>query len=161
MTATPAPAARRIFIPLEQLAYHEAAHAVVAYVQRQRFSYVSIMNLDGSGENVCMTTGTVDPLRDATGLIAGTISEIRYCATDGGEPMPDGTVQTDWKHAVALLMAAFGPGDFKARLQQCHAEADRIVKDNWVAVEALAAALLSEGRIGYRRAREIIGQVEP
>jgi hypothetical protein len=156
----------------ERVAYHEAGHAVAAYLLRRAFRYVTIIPKEGSQGHVMPRQrpgGQPYQLGDdvADGrraermimvLLAGITAEaIRY-----GRRPPRWIRQSDIAQAIAWACCgaepAVDPGgpwcwiEWLFRRTRYLLEAPRA----WVAVEALAHALLQASRLSGPQARRII-----
>jgi len=154
---------------IERTAYHEAGHAVAAYVRHLRFTSISIIPDRGTlGRcEFSETAVVIDPesggqLRARTRIetliivsLAGVISESLL------------TGRHNWRGAHADLhdatrYASFVTGsveELKAyeRWLWEHTRTLLEARPCWLAVQQLAAALIEDRRIGERRARAIIG----
>lgn len=153
-------------------AYHEAGHAVAAYVQRRRFKSISIVEneesygrvedhawpetfrpdieLNGHGRNRLEAA--------IIGLLAGHAAEVKYL---GGEPdaRADSLAEHDLRGAIMLGSYMCGSTDETgAYVSWLQHRATGLISNPvyWSATEYLAEALLTEPHMSYRRAREVI-----
>jgi ATP-dependent Zn protease len=158
---------------LEETAYHEAGHAVAAYVLRRRFSKASIVREEDSLGRLTRppSYGTgFEPELDYKGtskpwieqeimslLAAGTAVDLLTGREDWGE----GEVESsDLQKAHVLAEMVCGSNEEVEAYLNWLAIRTRNMLSNppyWAAVEALAGALLEQQEIGYRKARKIIG----
>jgi hypothetical protein len=160
---------RRAARPLEHTAYHEAGHAVAAWVQHRRFTRVTIVpkaEVLGSCSLARLPTFHPDldidrrteqwTEREILLSLAGIAAEAHLIGR-----RPRGWFdQNDVRQAFRLALYQAG-GDVKgaaAYLDWCWYPARGLVAHplNWAAIEALAAALLAHRTLGERRARQVI-----
>jgi len=149
-------------------AFHEAGHAVVAYLLRKKFRYITIRANEvfngyvrhekprASSENGWDEERNKRSTREKdilTSLAGGTATLILT-----GKPDRTGSY-ADLHNALDLA------GDVCGSKAECDAyvnwlsvrcEAMMRSPSNWYAVEALAHELVKQERISYRKAREII-----
>ena len=158
---------------IERTAYHEAGHAVAAYVRRLRFTSISIIPYRGTlGRCEFSETPVVIDLqsprigharrRVETLIIVSLAGVIAECLLTG---------RNNWRGAHADLHDAAhyashvtGSEDELGAYVRWLWEHTRMLlaaPPCWLAVRELAAALLEDQRIGERRARAIIsGAIE-
>lgn len=151
----------------ERLAIHEAGHAVMAYVQRLRFEYVTIVPTEECAGRVMMggfpmtyqpdvdSDRRTDALTERHILVTlgGPAAEVvivgRRSPGDGG----------DWHSAVELGMYVQGNAEVVGLyIDYLYGKAKAILRLPWhqKAVKVLAAELLKQKTIKYRAARQII-----
>lgn len=160
---------------LSQTAYHEAGHAVAAYLQRRRVLYVTIVpepenNTLGhcalrrppgwsmpDASNDCKTRA-----RAESQII---ISLAGHAAVEALKGRPARQKQAgswaDWDAAISLAANMTGsPEETEAYLNWLWARTADLIRLpwNWAAVHVLAYELLKQHRIGERRARAIISE---
>lgn len=155
---------------LERTAYHEAGHAVARYVLHGRLRYVTIVPDPDEG-SLGHCTGASLPSamkvdvehssrydrileREITILLVGQAAEWRFT----GRHNRSGS-ENDLHRAIDCALYLVGSDeelDAYVNLMEVRAKGFVAQPDHWAAIEALAAALLQEERIGYRRARQII-----
>jgi len=154
---------------LEEIAYHEAGHAVMAYLLHRRFHSITIdpEKLDeGTGGLVCLVRSrSLIKSLDAGGYSTEMEKHIRI--TLAGE-VSSGIFsgQEKWDKSQIDIGASF-----KLVQDQCYylKEADAYINwlllsvqndlklpQNWCCVCAMAQALLDHKTINYRKARETI-----
>lgn len=153
---------------IERTAYHEAGHAVAAYLRHLRFTSISIIPDRGtlgrcefSESAVVIDPESGDQLRARTRIetliivsLAGVISESLL------------TGRHNWRGAHADLhdatrYASFvtGSAEELRAYERWLWEHTRMLlgaRPSWLAVQQLAAALIEDRRVGERRARAII-----
>jgi hypothetical protein len=161
---------------VERAAYHEAGHAVMAYLSRRRFCYVTIdqneldevtrgfvrvSRLKSSWNDICCSGGsqaraTIE--REIKITIAGEAAEALLAG------------RNNWVGAKQDIEKCY---DFCGSQCGSMEESDAYLKWlwlrvqnklklplNWACVQALAGALLKHRRIGYPKACAIIEQAE-
>jgi hypothetical protein len=160
---------RRATRQLERTAYHEAGHAVAAWVQHRRFTRVTIVpqgDVLGSCRFARLPTFHPDSdtdqktqwwiEREILHLLAGIAAEAHL----SGRRPQGWSDQKDVRQAFQLALYQAG-GDVKgaaAYLDWCWYPASGLVAHplNWAAIKALAATLLAHRTLGERRARQVI-----
>lgn len=157
----------------EQTAYHEAGHAVAAYVLRRRFSKVTIVEHEDSVGSMTLPpsywSGFNPDVDQSRGSRARIEKEIMVLLA--GEIAVDiHTGREDWGEVVTYLGSDLHTAsDLADYVTTSSDESEAFL--NWLiirtrnmlslphwsdAVNALAAALIEHGEIGYRKARQII-----
>lgn len=155
---------------IERTAYHEAGHAVAAYVRRLRFTSISIIPYRGTlGRCEFSETPVIIDLKSPrigharrrveTLIIVSLAGVIAECLLTG---------RNNWRGAHADLHDA---ADYAAYVTGSEDELGAYVRwlwehtrmllaapPCWLAVQGLAAALLEDRHIGERRARAIISE---
>ena len=152
----------------EAIAYHEAGHAVMSIVVRQAFRYVTIVSSEDSlghvqhtdwGENfqpdIEMNSRIQRQIENSVlTLLAGRVAEKRLTGR--------------WNHVgasydlhQAVKLAGYVWGDdtvLPSYMSFMHARAQSLVANerNWVAIQAVATALLVQPKIGSRKVRRIV-----
>lgn len=153
---------------LEGTAYHEAGHAVAAYLRNRRFTSVSIVaERETLGQCVFGNKPGVIELdaesyrrtrdRIETLIIVALAGVLAECVLTG---------RHNWRGAHADLhdasdYASYVTGDeqeLNAYLRWLWERTRNLLsaRPHWAAVKALAAELLTSRRIGERRARQLI-----
>jgi len=157
---------------LTHVAYHEAGHAVAAYLHHRRFSYVTIAPQGDSlghmrhGHNyfsgfepgIDSSPRTATRAQDeariclagaiAVGIHLGKNSKRAWAGTEG-----------DISAAVRMVSSISGSTEEEeAHLNLLSVQTRGMLSLpwNWAGVEALASTLLEHKRLGYVRARQII-----
>jgi ATP-dependent Zn protease len=146
------------------VAFHEAGHAVAAYVLRRRINLVTIVGGDGHNGRVSLTELAPRHLkrreRDAIIGLAGVPAERRLL---GGKHDRRG-FENDRLGVLELLEdIAVRRGEnpelvLESRISDALEEAKRIVNDHWPAVESLADQLLRRRTLSGRAARKLLGE---
>jgi hypothetical protein len=152
---------------LERTAYHEAGHAVANCLLRVPFVSVSIVRTEETLGNVSHGMSTPSFLGDEflydpravrrarkliTVLHAGQIAE--WIAS--GRRNPDGA-SADNNEAVDLALRLAGNGEeATALLKDDVIAAEKLIRESWNAVSALAEYLLEHKTVGAQRARRLI-----
>lgn len=153
---------------LERTAYHEAGHALVAYVERRRLRHVSIIP-DEDTQGHCLSgkpPGDFHPDYD-DGPRTRAWLERAIAVSLGGAAAeehltgrhPKSGADEDWRRAIDSASYVTGSiEETEAYLNWLWIRTKALLKQPWywAAVKALAAELLERRRIGERRARRII-----
>jgi hypothetical protein len=154
---------------IERTAYHEAGHAVAAYVRHLRFTSISIIPDRGTlGRCEFSETGVVIDPESGTQLRARRRIETLIIVSLAGviaESLLTG--RHNWRGAHADLhdatrYASFVTGNVEElrayeRWLWEHTRTLLGARPCWLAVQQLAVTLIEDRRIGERRARAIIG----
>ena len=157
---------------LEAIAYHEAGHAVMAFITRRRILVVSINPTEGTlghirtaklGEKTCNEIETRSEFdlkirarveAEIMGIYAGPIAQSLF---QGGRiNMRDAA--SDFDNLADLLMHVCDPDEeAQAYGEWLSQRTKRLLKQpfHWAAVETLARELLQRRHIGGRKARQI------
>jgi len=156
-------------LPGERISYHEAGHAVAAFVMRMRFTHVSIIpDEDSTGHT--MTSKLRDFQPDVARSRAGRDRYERYAMVSlaglVAERLRTGRVRYRTNHpdvvqAFELCSNTCGSDDETgACLNWLWERTKNLMKSgrHWAAVEALAKQLRVRRYIGEREARRIIKQ---
>ena len=153
----------------EALAYHVAGHAVAAYILRQRFSKVSIVddadNLGHLAHGGPHSKGFHPEWDDSPRTRTQAEKEIMvYFAGAAAEKILTGTdpiESSDLTVAVGLtfaLTASLEETLAYLRWLQVRTKELLAVPHHWAAVGALAQELLARGEVSYRKARRVIAR---
>lgn len=149
-------------------AYHEAGHAVAAYLLRKTFCYVTIRPngvfegymMHGQPGNALQNGWDEERIgrsaleRDILISLAGGV--VNLLLTGKRDHLGS---YTDLHHALDLAEGVCGsPKECRAYVNWLFVRCEGMVKSppNWHAVEVLAGELLKREKIPYREAREII-----
>jgi len=120
---------------IEETAYHEAGHVVVALATEREFVYA-----------------TIEPDRDGLG-------HVRPSRPDRDETVHLGqSVLTALGGAIAVLIHGGeepDPGQGGGKLGRLYLQARALVAENWGAVEALAQALIRRRTVTYAEAKRL------
>lgn len=154
------------------VAYHEAGHAVAAFDQHLRYKYISIIPDDkGTFGRVLLSLHPDDSIfhigylndsgrlyfeRRIVTYFAGYVAEAKH---QDIELDFEGEYGADWENA--LEHAHFACGSFTEELAFAEWLFHRTVvmfkiSHNWKMVEALAAELIKQKKIGYQASRKIM-----
>lgn len=153
---------------IERTAYHEAGHAVAAYLRRLRFTSISVIPYRGTLGRcefseapviVDLNAHSIEQARRRieTLIIVSLAGGVAECLLTG---------RRNWRGAHADLQdaaryAAFITGSDDELGAYVHWLWERTTvllsaRPCWLAVQQLAEALVEDRRVGERRAREII-----
>ena len=140
---------------VQSTAYHEAGHAVAAYLLRRGIDFVSIVRRE-SHVGVCFPTQTkrVDEEQELLIIWAGTVAEGMMTGW-----FDEGGVDSDWDRLLDIGVQLCGDRE-RATVYLC--ELQRITEDTFTlppvkaAVEALAQQLLKRRFLRGRAARCVI-----
>ena len=158
---------------INQVAYHEAGHAVAGYELHVPFRYVTIVPDEEQGSAGHILYSRLRPDFDSaryemTEFQLRRIIEPRIICALSGEAAESGltgrrhllTATEDYHHAVEFALVATGgsPDEAGAYCTWLYYRAVGVVRKPfvWPAIEALAAALLEHKTISSREARRII-----
>lgn len=154
-------------LPGERISYHEAGHAVAAFVLRMRFTHLSIIpDEDSIGHT--MTTKLRDFQPDAARSRAGRDRYERYAMVSlaglVAERMRVGRVRYRTNHPDVVQAFEFSSNicgsdeETQACVNWLWERTRNLIKSGrqWAAVEALAKQLRVRRYIGEREARRII-----
>jgi hypothetical protein len=150
-------------------AYHEAGHAVVWHVVGGLVEEVSIASSRAGYKGYCrfgfllpqvddhpspdewLQRGRIDP-RTVTANSAGMLAMAYYCASYGGEDdYQEGSERDDLEKINSLLLRLSSEEQERSAIQDaCWMEAQKILSDNWPAVQALATKLLKHRTLDGR-----------
>ena len=153
---------------LKGASFHEAGHAVVSHVLDGRaFTLVTIVPTDECKGRVQYEPmpewfqPDVDLSPEAEALIRTEV--ITFFAGSFAQGPIDGDTEAEdssWGDFIkAHNLASYATGsndDLETYLKECEQEAERLVKNHWSAIEALAFALLAKGTLTGDEARAII-----
>ena len=156
-------------------AFHEAGHAVVGHVIGRCISEVTIVAASGRGyRGYCDFNAFAEDVqglpqwRDGsknpectTILYAGTVAMAILCEQRSWKYEHwRGCDKADFDMIYLWSIERFGKDEDQARVMQqaCRERAHEILIQYWKAVEALAAALLVQGKVSGREAHHIIQQ---
>jgi len=164
----------RGYSQLERNAYHEAGHAVVAHALGRRFTGVTIVpDADAMGRCRYAEARNFDP--DLPDMYSGPrierVVEHQIMGYLAG-PIAEGilTGEKSWRKTGgngdvprAVDLAVYMKGtieETEAYLDRLWAQTEELVgrRENWAAIEALAAELREQREVGEGRAREIIDE---
>jgi ATP-dependent Zn protease len=151
---------------LEEVAYHEAGHVVVGHRLGVELASVDILS-DGQGGNGHTVfnvprwfrpSATMDERRRryaeavVTTFLAGPIAEARVAGFHNleGSGYDLDAVAREW---LRLLEP---PERYEAQLDELTAEAEKLVDENWPAIERLAQALLERRRLTGAEALQLL-----
>lgn len=156
-------------LPLERISFHEAGHAVAAFVLRMRFTYLSIIpDEDSIGHT--MTSKLRDFKPDAGRSRAGRNRYERYAMVSlaglAAERLRVGRVRYMTNHPDVVQTFEFcdnicgSEDETRACVNWLWERTVNLIKceRHWAAVEALAGELRARRYIGEREARRIIKQ---
>ncbi len=156
-------------------AYHEAGHAVVWHVVGGLIEEVSIASSQTGYGGYCrfgflvplsddqlspdewLQRGRIDP-RTVTAYSAGMLAMTYYCASYAGEgDYLEGRERDDLEKIHTLLLRLSADEQERSAIQEaCWKEAQQILADYWLAVQALATKLLKHQTLDGRDAHLII-----
>jgi hypothetical protein len=143
-------------------AIHEAGHATAAYVLRRGIVRISIRRHEGiSGR---LETTNIQPRqrdrrwRDVVVALAGPLAEKRYRPAGSAAGALDDAryVRDEVSNLVHEAGTPVSAEQSNRLIRSCGDLAERILDAHWVAVEALAIALLNETEVTGRAARAIV-----
>jgi ATP-dependent Zn protease len=149
------------------VAFHEAGHAVAAYVLRRRINLVTIVGGDGHNGRVSLTELAPRHLkrreRDVVIGLAGVPAERRLL---GGKHDPRGFENDRLGVLKTLRDTAMRRGEdpellLESRVQAALKEAKSIVNEHWPAVESLADELLRRRTLSGRAVRKLLAESIP
>ena len=158
-------------------AYHEAGHAVVWHVVGGLVEEVSIASsqtkyqgycrfgflLPKGDENLspdeCFQRGRIDP-RTVTAYYAGMLAMAYYCASyEGEDDYLEGSEQDDLAKIQTLLLRLSADEQQRSAIKDaCWLQAQRILSDSWLAVQALATKLLKRRTLDGKEVHRHIWQ---
>jgi hypothetical protein len=158
-------------------AYHEAGHAVAWHVVGGLVEEVSIASSQAGYRGYCrfgfllpklddhqspdewLQRGRIDP-RTVTAYYAGMLALAFYCAFYGEEDdYIEGSEQDDLEKIDSLLPQLSPDEQQRSKLKEaCWQEAQKLLADNWPAVQALATKLLKRGALDGKEVHSIIWQ---
>jgi len=158
-------------------AYHEAGHAVVWHVVGGLVEEVSIASSQASYRGYCrfgflipnlddhlspdewLQRGRIDP-RTVTAYYAGMLAMAYYCASyEGEDDYIEGGEQDDLEQINTLLLRLSPDEQQRSTIKEaCWMEAQKLLSDNWPAVQALATKLLKCRTLDGKDAHRIIWQ---
>lgn len=162
----------RAYSQLERSAYHEAGHAVVAYVLGQPVTDIATV-LDPENLGRCLYAELRDFDPDLPRPYGGPqdegVAERQILSYLAG-PIAESTLtgEKDWRKTGgngdiprAVDLAMYLTGDIKrteAYLKRLWLQTEELITDpgNWAAIEALAAELVEHHQIDEERARMIL-----
>lgn len=157
---------------LERTAYHEAGHAVAAFLMRRRVLSVTIVPDEDAGSLGHNRYGVLPNIhpdyeidsrtvrvieREIVVSLAGWAAEARLDASARREASYLG--DDDWHKAYDLATYVTGsPEEMEAYVNWLWVRAKYMIAlpPQWAAVKGLASDLLERRRIGGRRVREVI-----
>lgn len=156
---------------LRRTAYHEAGHAVACYELRVKFKYLTIIQDEDRNslghilinrfyENFKPDMQEVSNIRQRIEKIvmtdfAGVIAEKIYAGRHNWRG-----ARSDTHEAVDMLdYLVSSSKELTAYADWLMIRTEQMLSFNWYKVEALAEELMKHQKIGYRKAREIIGNV--
>lgn len=154
---------------LRLTAYHEAGHAVVSWVVGLVMDGASIEPQESSLGRVSFVELEHMELYDAVlyrhlvSSYAG-VKAVESCTgrpTAPDDPNTDPRVEgSDWDAIVDLIRALTGPDESAqvALQEQAGEEAQRILRENWPGVEAVAQALLRDRSLDNADLSRILGE---
>lgn len=158
-------------------AYHEAGHAVVWHVVGGLVEEVSIASSQAGYKGYCrfgfllpqgddylspdewLQRGRIDP-RTVTAYYAGMLAMAYYCASYAGEDeYQEGSERDDLEKINSLLVRLSSEEQERSAIRDaCWMEAQKILSDYWLAVQALVTRLLKRGTLVGRDIHGIIWQ---
>lgn len=134
-------------------AHHEAGHIVVAAAQGLRLRPQGL-SIDPSGEGLACYFKQPDGSdtsreRVIVAMFAGFMAQKRFCEQRSCPvPYPMGVVLSpDWQEArqiISMLSAEYSSDDRTTIQRRLENRSDQFVERHWIAIEALAAALLAK-----------------
>lgn len=153
---------------VKRVAYHEAGHAVAAYIVRRRWQYATIEPTDDSLGHIRYfpAPATFHPDADedtrtryrleqyATTALGGVVAEAKLIGSHNWVG-----ASADLRQAVDWLdYLSSGPDETGAYVGWMLERTRGLLRQEhwWLAVEHLAAALLVHRRLDYRRCRQLI-----
>lgn len=146
----------------EELAHHEAGHAVVSTVLGFPPDYVTIIK-DGKAAGASGHEGgykmpkAPPPMDQMIVSYAGYAAHIKYAP--GAEERALVGASDDFENAErAMCRLRLSPGEPEALIEHKRAEAARLVEVNWRAIQRVAGALQIEQVIDTARLEELIAQ---
>lgn len=149
--------------PEDELAYHEAGHAVVSAVLGFPPDYVTLVQ-DGNAAGASGHTGGNKASRaprvmdQMTVSYAGYAAHIRY-APEAEERARRGARDDFEKAERCMNVLPMAPGERGALIQHKRSEAAELVGKHWSAVQRVAAALQEEKRIDAARLQRLLKEV--
>ena len=132
------------------IAYHEAGHFVIAYVLEQRIpSLVTVKPSEDQQGHVSSERNDFDPESGYAGIMSAKAYAIECYAGYAAETRFDPScsdqaliaARSDYEKAVDAIIAGKLAGMIETE-ETLRAEAARLVKEHWNAIEALAKELL-------------------
>jgi ATP-dependent Zn protease len=147
-------------------AYHEAAHAVPAFVMNLKFHYVTIKPSDDSSGHVEHRRNPkwfqpeldncdrvrLHGERHIVGSLAGQISEAKF-----RRKQPRYGMESDNRQAVDIAFELCGSQQASQKfLDYCYAVSKDIVKGSWPDIKTVATALLARETLSYKDVRDVI-----
>lgn len=154
---------------LERTAYHEAGHAVMSFIRKRRFKYVTIIpEKDSLGHILHKPWSNFDPEVNDDARTSKKIETEALVSLSGHAVESLLTGKTMWQcaswqgdrhNAIDILSYSFPEGEeLGAYFTWLFIHAKNILKQplHWKAVQYLADELLIHKKIGYKKAREII-----
>ena len=103
--------------------------------------------------------GRIDP-RTVTAYYAGMLATAYYCALYGGEDdYLEGSEQNDVEKIQTLLLRLSADEQQRSAIKDaCWLQAQRILSDSWLAVQALATKLLKRRTLDGKEVHRLIWQ---
>lgn len=158
-------------------AYHEAGHAVVWHVVGGLVEEVSIASTQTGYKGYCrfgfllpradedlspddwLQRGRIDP-RTITAYFAGMLAMAYYCASyEGEDDYPEGSERDDLEKIQTLLLRLSSDEQQRSAIKDvCRMQAQRILSDSWLAVQALATKLLKRRTPDGKEVHRLIWQ---
>lgn len=158
----------------ERIAYHEAGHAVSALVLGLRVEHVRLGPLRHGGQGAVVQLRAprwfvvdferwrrvrrLTPTRrryiraHIVNSLAGRAAECRHLIAYGREPSRSFVGSYDWD---AVLRASFMAGKGRWRPSSLRREAERLIRENWDRVAAVAEALLERRMLSGAELRQL------
>jgi hypothetical protein len=160
------PAARRKPARIQRTAYHEAGHAVAAYLRHWRFTGISIVPdrytlgrcFFSQREIVLRTSRMRETRARLETLIVISLAGPAAERLISGRTNRRGALD-DVREAEAYASCVAGSEEeLRAYMQWLWEFTNNLIgaEPHWSAVKALAAELVARGQVGERRAREVI-----
>lgn len=151
---------------LEAAAYHEAGHALAAYVVHRRITGVSIVPDEDTlgGCSFARDSRNFDPEVDTSPRVRNLIEKRAITLWGGHIAETRFTGRNNWVGSEAdrnrltgiLIYLCASKEETGAYMEWLRTRTKALIERHWVGVEALASALVDKSRIGGRTATQII-----
>lgn len=148
--------------PDDEIAHHEAGHAVVEVVLGTVPDYVTIVQ-DGSAGGASGHTGGHKMVHGPSGFDQMTVSYAGYAAHVKFAPHAEERArigaQPDFEKAKQCMSSyRTSPGEPEALMASKRSEAARLVDEHWPAIQRVAQALVVEKTIDSARLQQLIAE---